>query len=129
MFFAETSESGEFRVGTALFKSPPQSEIMRYCLDRFAAKDVAQVVHGETGPSLLTEAVLACNRKDVVLDGAIVFPIPWWQYDRLLNPDLLSLHQCAAIHFWNAMLVSNRIDKNAEFHGNSVFERLKRKYL
>lgn len=129
MYFAEPSREGGFRVGNAIFKSPPQSEIMRYCLDCFAAKDVTKIVHGETGPSLLSEAILIGNRKDVVLESALVFPIPWWEYDRLLTEDELKLDHCAAVHFWNAMLDANQVDKNRTFPENSVFERLKRKYL
>lgn len=129
MYFAEPSSDGAFRVGTAIFSSSPQSEIMRYCLDRFAEKDVTRIVHGETGPSLLTEAILACDRKDAVLESGLVFSVPWWQYDRLLAPDELSFDHCAAVHFWNAMLISNQIDKNGRFPGNSAFEHLKRKYL
>lgn len=129
MFFAEPSKEGDFRVGTAFFKSPAASAILRYCLDRFAKKDVTQVVHGETGPSLLTASIVASEKQNDVLESALVFPVQWWEYERLFFDEDLSLEHCVTIHFWNAMLRSTQFNKNGKFPENSVFERLKRKYL
>jgi hypothetical protein len=128
-FFEEATQDGSFRVATALFKCSPGSPVLRYCLDRFAEKDVTRIVHGETGPSLFTAAVVACQKQHVVSKGNQAFPVPWWEYERaFFDPDL-SIDNCAAVHFWNAMLSAGNIDKNAQYPPESAFERLKRKYL
>lgn len=128
MFFAEQSQGGEFRVANALFKCQPGSKVLRYCLDRFAEKDVTKIVHGETGPSLFTSAILACG-KDAEVLPADVFPVSWWECHRLFFDEELSIDRCAAAHFWNAMLDSEKLDKNAAYAPGSAFEQLKRKYL
>ncbi len=129
MFFAEPSRGGEFRVATALFKSPPGGAVLRYCLDRFAEKDVTRIVHGETGPSLLTSSILACEKQAAVLTSDAVFPVSWWDYERLFFDDELSIDRWATVHFWNAMLDSSKLDKSATFPERSAFEQLKRKCL
>lgn len=129
MFFTEPAQGGEFRVATALFKSPPGSAVLRYCLDRFAEKDVTKIVHGETGPSLLTSSVIVHDKQAEVLAGDKVFPIAWWEYDRLFFEEELSIDSFATVHFWNAMLDSKKLEKNATYTPGSVFEQLKRKYL
>ena len=129
MFFAEPSQGGEFRVATALFKSQPGGAVLRSCLDRFAEKDVTQIVHGETGPSLLTSAILACDKQTEVLAAEKTFHVSWWEYERLFFDEALAIDSCATVHFWNAMLDSGKLDKNATYPSQSAFERLKRKYL
>ncbi|HZE13348.1 MAG TPA: hypothetical protein VE086_06300 [Chthoniobacterales bacterium] len=81
------------------------------------------------GPSLFTAAIVACQKQNVVSKGDQVFPVPWWEYERLFFDPNLSIDNCAAVHFWNAMLSAGNIDKNAQYPPGSAFERLKRKYL
>jgi hypothetical protein len=129
MFFAEPSPGGEFRVANALFKTPPGSAVLRYCLARFAEKDLTRIVHGETGPSLLTCSILACEKQSAVLAPGAIFPVSWWEYERLFFDEERSIDGWSTVHFWNAMLDSNKVDKNATFPERSAFEQLKRKYL
>jgi hypothetical protein len=129
MFFTELSQGGEFRVATALFNSPPGNPVLRYCLEHFAEKDVTRIVHGETGPTLFTASILACEKQSAVLDSDAAFPIPWWEYERLFFDETLSVDDWASVHFWNAMLDSIKVDKSATFPVGSPFEQLKRKYL
>jgi len=128
-FFQEPTQTGKYRVASALFKSPANSPILQYCLDQFSEKDVSKIVHGETGPSLVTAAVLMCNRQEKVLSSDIAFRFPWWDCKRLFFEPGLSVENCAAVHFWNAIISREKIDKNAGYPPESVFERLKRKYL
>jgi mannosyltransferase OCH1-like enzyme len=127
MFFAEPSPDGAFFVGNTFFKSPRASPVLRYCLDRLAEKDLTRIIHGETGPLLITAAIRACETEDAVLGSP--FPVPYWEYERLFFDESLVIEPCVAVHFWNAMLRSAQFDKNGKFPENSVFERLKRKYL
>jgi len=129
VFFSETSQNGEFLIGTALFKSPASSAVTRHCLDVFADKDVAEIVHGETGPTLFTEAIAASGREGTVEDGSVIFPVPWWEYNRLFYEENLPFGDGLAVHFWNSMVDAAGLDKNGTFPRESVFETLKRKYL
>ena len=118
-----------FIVASSLFKAPPCSEVMRYCLDVFAQKDVNKIKHGETGPALLTESVLKHERQSKVLPPDLFFPVPWWEYDRHFVDESLSVDGCHTTHFWNVMIKAAGYDKNGSFAANSLYERLKRKHL
>ena len=128
-YFEESSKTDPFYVSTSCFKARPNSAVMTDCLRRFGEKDVTRVVHGETGPRLLTDSILGLDRRDLVLDNQRVMPIPWWDWRRLFYDESLSLDGCHAVHFWNAMIRAGDLDKNSRFPGNSPFERLKRAYL
>jgi hypothetical protein len=129
LYLREETQSGEFLVASCIFRAPPASDVLQHCREAFARKDVTKVVHGETGPALLTDAIRACRRENLVQPGEAYFPVPWWEYERLLFDEQLSVDRCVAVHFWNTMLRTAAVDKNAAFPGNSVFERLKRQYL
>lgn len=94
---------------------------MRYCLNRFAEKDVAKVIHGETGPELITEAVSAMGKRGSVLDGKAYFPVPWWDYRRLFFDEHLALEGCFTVRFWNAMIESEKLEKDGRFSGPKRF--------
>jgi alpha 1,4-glycosyltransferase len=129
LYVREETRSGEFFVASCIFRAPPASRVLRYCLETFARKDVNKIVHGETGPALLTDAVRECGREGSVQPGEQFLPVAWWEYERLFFDEHLSIDHCFAVHFWNTMLRTARVDKNADFPKNSVFERLKRRYL
>lgn len=129
VYFEESSTTESFYVSTSCFKAPPGSAIMQECLRRFAEKDVSQVVHGETGPRLLTAAILALDRRELVRGNQQVMPVPWWDWQRLLYDESLALDGYDAVHFWNAMIAAEKIDKNSQFPPNAPFERLKRAYI
>jgi hypothetical protein len=129
LYLREETQSGEFLVASCIFRAPSASGVLQHCLEAFTGKDVTKVVHGETGPALLTEAIRKCSRENLVQPGRPYLPVPWWEYERLLFDEQLSIDRCVAVHFWNTMLRTAGVDKNAAFPENSVFERLTRRYL
>jgi hypothetical protein len=129
LYVREETQSGEFFVASCLFRTPPASDVLQHCLDTLGRKDVTRVVHGEIGPALLTHAVRQHGREDVVRPGEQFLPVPWWEYERLLFDEQLPIDGCFSVHFWNTMLRTAGVDKNAQFPKNSVYERLKRRYL
>ena len=129
VYFEESSQAEAFYVGTSCFKAPAGSAVMLDCLKRFADKDPTRIVHGETGPRLLTDSIVTMGKKECVLPNKEVMPIPWWDWHRLFYDESLSLENCYAVHFWNAMIIAEGVDKNSRFPANAQFERLKRAYL
>ena len=129
VYFQEASQHDAFYVATSCFKAPSQSVVMHDCLRRFAEKDVTRVVHGETGPRLLTDSIVALGKQDCVLHSNEIMPVPWWDWRRLFYDETLSLEGCHAVHFWNAMIRAEGLDMNSRFPANAPFERLKRAYL
>jgi Alpha 1,4-glycosyltransferase conserved region len=129
VYFEESSQTEAFYVATSCFKAAPQSAVMNDCLRRFAEKDVKRIVHGETGPRLLTDSIVALGKQNCVLHRREMMPVPWWDWHRLFYDEALSLADCYAVHFWSAMITAEGADKNAPFPTNAPFERLKRAYL
>jgi hypothetical protein len=128
-YVCEQTQTGEFLVASCIFRAPSASIVLQHCLEAFARIDATKVVHAETGPALLTDAIRKRGREGVVQPAGQFFPVPWWEYERLLFDEALSIDRCFAIHFWNTMLRTAGVDKNAEFPKDSAFERLKRRYL
>jgi hypothetical protein len=128
-YLREETQTGEFLVASCIFQAPAASSVLNYCLQAFAQKDVAKVLHGETGPTLITQAIRTCGREAAVQPSAAFLPVPWWEYERLLFDEELSLEGCRAVHFWNTMLRTAGVNKDGDFPSQSVFERLKRRYL
>ena len=112
-----------------MFKGRRGSAVLANALERFERKDVTQVVHGETGPRMLTDAAIECAAQHLVWPNERFMPVSWWDYRRFFFDEELSLDGCFTVHFWNAMLTAHAIDKNASYAPNSVFEQLKRRYL
>jgi hypothetical protein len=129
LYFEESSQTEPFYVSNSCFKAPPGSTIMADCLRRFSEKDVTRVVHGETGPRLLTDSILSLDNRALVLGNEQVAPIPWWEWRRLFYDESVSLDGWQAVHFWNAMITAEDLNKNARFPSNAPYERLKRTYL
>lgn len=129
MYFQVPAKEGEFCIASSFFAAPAQSPVLRHCLDVFSQKDVTRIVHGETGPRLLTESVLQCGKKDDVSNHELFFPIGWWDYERLLLDETLSLESCFTVHFFNAMITAAKFDKDAVYPAESPFERLKKRFL
>ena len=129
VYFEESSQTEPFYVSTSCFKAPPDSLVMGDCLTRFAEKDVTRIVHGETGPRLLTDSILSLDLGALVLNNKDLAPVPWWEWGRLFYDESLALEDWQAVHFWNAMITADGLDKNSRFPVNAPYERLKRAYL
>ncbi len=129
IYFQQPHRTENFSVGSALFRAPSGSPVLRHCLDRFAQKHPARMVHGQTGPRLLTEAALARQKRPLIVPPERFCPVAWWDYERLFTDETLSLEGCFAVHFYNAMIAAAGLDKNADFPVDAPFERLKRRYL
>jgi hypothetical protein len=128
-YFQEPTRDASIRVVNGFFKASQGSAVLRYCLDVFERKNISLLVHGETGPLLLTEALRYSNNIDTIIPSAMFFPVPWWDYRRLLFDEALSLENCFTLHFWNAKITGDGYDKNGQYPEKSIFETLKRRYL
>jgi hypothetical protein len=75
------------------------------------------------------DAVSEYEAQHLVRPNDRHMPVPWWEYRRFFFDEQLSIDGCLRVHFWNAMLTAKAIDKDASYAPESVFERLKRRYL
>jgi hypothetical protein len=127
--------SSEFSVGRQMvnigaIKTPAGAEIMSYMWDVCQTKDPAKLVWGETGPALMEQAVEKFALQRHVQSWKTFCPIGFRDWTKLLDPDPPSLgDETFAVHLWHEMWRAGNQDKNAHYHPDCLYERLRRQYL
>ena len=86
---------------------------------------------GETGPKLLTQAVLKYGMEEFVVDPEVICPLDYWKCPDLINKPLKDIitEETFTIHLWNEMWRRNLMDKSMTFSHDSVYEELIRSYF
>lgn len=115
----------------AMLKAPPGSDLMMYLTHACRNKDCEKLTWGETGPRLVAAAVQEFSLQAYLQPHATFCPIGWYDWKRAIDPgESISFGaQTCAIHLWHEMWRRNSEDKNAPFHPDCIYERLKAKYL
>lgn len=127
-----SEEDGPVRTVTSgVFKAPPRAPVLAAAWQTADAKDPDLLRWGETGPRLLDELVTKFGLGHYVEPPGTFMPIPWQQWRRILEPDDGQLLPPAAraVHLWNEMWRREGLDKDRSYPADSLFERLKQRYL
>ncbi len=128
----------ELSIQSCVIKAPPGSEIMKYCFEVSSGKNPSDLIWGEIGPTLLDSAVHEFGLLDYISQNGAFTTTDWPHWNRLIsNSPMVSywerlkiaLHHPYSIHFYNEMWRQGKADKNGTFYKNSVYEKLKKKYL
>jgi hypothetical protein len=116
---------------SGVLKTPPQSPLIQYLKEVCGGKDRETLTWGETGPKLVADGIRRFSFEKYVQTSDAFCPLGWYEWDRVLDPAAsVSLEVSAlAIHLWNEMWRRSDKDKNALYHPNCLYERLKAKYL
>ena len=118
-------DEDSIKVNNCIIKSPPHSPIMEYCYSRASKKNPSDLKWGQTGPVLLTEAVLKYELQSFVAVPDTFCPIDWWNWknaiDMPYNP--IIFENSFAIHLWNEMWRRNKINKSGKFADNCIYEK------
>lgn len=123
-------------IASWFIKACPGSKVMEYCYRQAEQTDPNELVWGQTGPDLLTEAVYRFNMQDYVVPKGTFCPIYWWQWERFIKNSLgatlkwkLTKNRSYGVHLYNEMWRRNQIDKDGIFQSGCIYERLKHRYL
>ncbi|MCF0064396.1 hypothetical protein MUK70_25590 [Dyadobacter chenwenxiniae] len=113
-------------------KVPQEAEIIQDCLiaieDRILKSKV--VPWGSCGPFLFREIIRSYDASPFIKAPHVFCPIPWFNYLNFINESANELDQeTLAIHLYNGAWSSERVDKDASYRADSLFESLKAKYL
>ena len=127
VFSSELDQEREV-ISSGIIKAPAGSEVMAYAWQVCERKDPQQLMWGETGPRLMTEAVRKCSLENYVKPPRVFSPLRFNEWRRVLEPSEVG-EESYAIHLWNEMWRASGQDKNATYDENCLYERLKRKYL
>lgn len=115
---------------SGIIKAPIGSEAMGHAWDVCRNKDPQQLVWGETGPSLVAEAVSKFSLEHYAQSHRVFCPLAYADWHRVLEPETeLAIDAGSyAIHLWNEMWRANSQNKNARYPDDCLYEQLKRRY-
>jgi hypothetical protein len=129
--FASEFTLGRQMVTSGAIKAPAGSAAMQYAWEVCQLKDPAKLVWGETGPALMEEAVEKFSMHDRVQPWKTFCPVGYSSWEdvirRRYRDDLLD--GSYTLHFWHERWRSSGRDKNRHYHRDSLYERLRRRYL
>jgi hypothetical protein len=118
---------GRVQVACGMMKAPVGSRIMEYCCE--ACRKVGRSVRfwGQIGPMLITEAVGKVNAPVRLLEPASFYPIDYWKIWQMVRRREMPT-ECYALHLWHSAWLVQRLDPNAVYNSQCIYEQLKRRY-
>src|ERR1044071_3092824 len=128
--FSSESVNGALVVNSGIIKAPAGSRVMEYAWRVCEGKRTEELRWGETGPRLVHEAVRECGFEASVRPFEVFCPLGYSEWERVLDPGGVEFGPLThAVHLWNEMWRRAGRDKDAGFHPDCLYERLKAKYL
>lgn len=118
LFVAEDTELA----ASCIMRVPPHSWFAEFCWNICEQKNPNELVWGETGPQLVSKAVVECNLEQYIQPRDLFFPVMYEEVERFLKDEALPL--TFTVHFWNEMWRRRNIDKNVVYDSNTLYERL-----
>lgn len=114
-----------------IMRTPPNTELMRYCWDHCDRADNRTLKWGETGPKLLARALGVYSLSGFMQQPHVFCPIPFHEWERALVPGLewQFSTETRAVHLWNEMWRRGNCSKDAHYDSTCLYERLKTRYL
>ncbi|WP_313240651.1 glycosyltransferase [Sphingobacterium multivorum] len=132
-FATENGSMVDHKIGVnnCVIKSPAKAEYLKEILEIVYAelKVKNNIKWGRFGPELITQILKTYDSKEYIKSVGTFCPINWYELDSIFDdcnytPD----ENVYAIHLWGHLWNSKKFDKNGNFHINSIYEKLKRKY-
>ena len=113
-------------------KAPAGSELMesnwQVCADH---PDPSNVVWGEHGPKLMARGISKFGLDSFLLDAEVFCPLAWDESEAFVqagDPYAFG-EKTRAVHLWNEMWRRGGRDKDGSYAPESLYERLKQRYL
>jgi len=122
--------TGNHHIGSCVIKFPMGSILAKEMFETCMLKDRENLKWGQVGPQLVQNNVIKFKMEFFVKKPEVFCPIPgcdWWKYTTL-SP-LEFGEEVYAAHLWNEMWRRAKADKNATYHENSFYEKMKKRYL
>jgi Glycosyltransferase sugar-binding region containing DXD motif len=128
---SEPIAEGGSQPTSGMLKTPPQSPLMQYLTRVCREKDRDTLRWGETGPKLVNDGINRFSLGEYVLASDAFCPLGWYEWDQVLDPTASDRLETpgSAIHLWNEMWRRHGQEKNAAYHRECLYEKLKARYL
>ena len=129
--FASEFALGRQMVTSGAIKAPAGSPVMQYAWDVCQCKDPPKLVWGETGPALMEEAVERFSMYDLVQPWRTFCPYGYKEWKDALRRrfDDRRLDGAHTLHLWHEQWRAAGQDKDRRYHGASLYQRLRDRYL
>lgn len=116
------------QITSCVFKCPPKSDLMKYCIDVIWKKDRSKLEWGEIGPQLISEAAIMTGKSSYSLPVDVFCPVNWFDAQKIVIGDM-SIPDSYAVHLWNEIWRRKSINKNEIYVPECLYERLKNAVL
>jgi hypothetical protein len=117
----------ELVISNGYMKFPPGSPVMKWALEQCRMADRSKLAWETLGPKLITQAMWKFSLKWE--PSGLFLPIPWWEWGKILEAAAPPLPEDAyAVHLWNTEWSRARMNKDATYAPESLYEQLKRRY-
>ena len=122
---------GKYIINNTYIKAVEGDDFIVDCIKYIKLRGVTGLEWAEFGPNLLGKVLDSYDVKRFVKPPEVFCPYNWFNIsDLIAKPSSYGVgDRTYAIHFWNEIWRRARLDKNAIYHPDSVFEQLKRRYL
>jgi hypothetical protein len=130
VFSSERTEDGRQAPNVGFIKAPAGSPLLHELWRRCQEKSPDRIRWGETGPRLLAKALPQFDLQAMVRPSDVFCPLSDFEWERLLDPAVTWSfpESTRALHLWNEMWRRAGRDKDAPYHPDCLFERLKVRY-
>jgi hypothetical protein len=128
IFISERNENGEIHpTSSVIYSQSTTASIWSEAIDNITYRNKDRVIHGETGPQLVTYLVNKYNLEKYVLLPYTFCFVGYFETLKLIDGTQLP-EDAIGIHLFDAQSNLNDIDKKT-YPYVSIIEQLKRKYL
>jgi len=117
-----------YMVNNGYIKSKPKAKFLKDCLDFISHRGHEHIHWGELGVSLFSRMVFRNNLEPYIKPPDCFCPVPYFNFESLIGDKTVVLPDTAyALHLWNELWRRKKIDKNAKYPENSLYEIMKSK--
>jgi len=118
-----------YRVNNTYMKSKPGAKFLKDCLDFLSLRGHEHIHWGELGITVLSRMIFRNGLEQYIKYPEFFCPVSYYHFDQLIGNSACILPETSyALHWWHNVWRVQKIDKNANFPENSLYEMLKRKY-
>lgn len=130
VFASERLPNDGIQVNNCLIRVPKNSDIMHYCYTVALNKNSDELRWGETGPKLLTEAVIKFELDKYVVHPDVICPVDYWNCQIFVSKQLKDIlnKDSFTVHLWNEMWRRNLLDKTIIYRSDCIYEELHSMY-
>ncbi|MFC1485636.1 glycosyltransferase [Candidatus Latescibacterota bacterium] len=125
-----------YYINSWFIKAPAGSAIMDYCYRESLTRDTNTLDWGDIGPRLMTAAVKLFDMERYIVPYETFFPINEHQWRQLISGSPVACwkwrnarNRSYGVHLYHEMWRRNNINMNATFPADSIYEKLKQRYL